>query len=109
LSSFEFDFEKGMPLLVMMAHHATPAVTISKSTGVMPDEVDGFQPVAKGGGKRRGKGRFQSKQRTKAQEQRAKAAEVAAREQASDDVAVSSHQRSATEPMSLRADVGNGA
>jgi hypothetical protein len=43
----------------------------------MPDELNGLQPVAKGGGKRTARERFQRMQRTKAHEQRANAAETA--------------------------------
>jgi hypothetical protein len=79
-------------------------ITISKSVGaVMPDELD----AARGGGKRTGRGRLQRKQRTKAREQRAKAVEAAAREQAEqDDAAASTHKRPAPELTTLRAGVG---
>jgi hypothetical protein len=85
-----------------------PAVTISKSTGAISDELDGLQPAAKGGGKRTDRGRFQRKRRTKDQELRAKAAEAAAQEQAErDDAAASTHhQRPAAELPTLRAEMG---
>ena len=74
----------------------------------MPDELDGLQPAAKGGRKRTGRGRFQSKRRTKDQELRAEAAEAAAQEQAEQDDAAASthHQRPAAELATLRAEVG---
>jgi hypothetical protein len=82
-----------------------PTITISKSAGAMPDEPDGLQSAAKGGGKRTSRGKFQRKRRTKDQELRAKAAEAAAHEQ--DDVAASTHhQRPAAELPTLRAKVG---
>jgi predicted RNase H-like nuclease (RuvC/YqgF family) len=72
----------------------------------MPDELDGLHAATKGGGKLMGRGRFQCKQRMKAQEQRAKAAEVAAREQAEhDDAAASTHERSAGELTALQTEV----
>jgi hypothetical protein len=66
----------------------------------MPNQVDGLQPAAKGGGKRTGARRFQSRRRTKDQEQHAKVAETAQREESSLDVA-----GLATELTTLRAEV----
>ena len=81
-------------------------IAILKSLGAMPYEVDGLRPAARGGGKRTGKGRFQSKQLTKDQEKRSKAAEAAGRGQASHDAAACTHnQRSAAELTTLRAEV----
>jgi hypothetical protein len=82
-----------------------PRIVISKSLGAMPDEVDGLRAAAKGGEKRTGKGRFQRKLLTKDQEKRAKAAEAARREQASQNAAASTHQRSAAELTTLRVGV----
>jgi predicted RNase H-like nuclease (RuvC/YqgF family) len=83
-------------------------VTISKSAGAIPEEFDGLQPAAKGSGKRTSGGKFQRKQRMKDHEQRAKAAEAAAQEQAEKDDAAAStyHQRPAAELTTLRAEVG---
>jgi hypothetical protein len=81
-----------------------PAIIGSKSVHPMPGEVDGLQPAAKGGGKRRGVGRLHTRWLTKALEQRAKAAETAAREESSQDVAAST-RRSAAELTPLRAEV----
>jgi hypothetical protein len=50
----------------------------------MPDELDGLQPAAKGGGKRTARERFQRMKLTKAHEQRAKAAETAVRDQSAE-------------------------
>jgi hypothetical protein len=58
-----------------------PAVTFLKSVRGLPDEVDGLHPAAKGGGKRKGGGRFLSRRLTKTLEQRTKAVETAAREE----------------------------
>jgi hypothetical protein len=77
-----------------------PAVTVSKSVRAMPNQVDGFQTSAQGGGNRTRAGRFQSRRRTKAQEQHGKATETAAREEASQYVAAST-QRSAAELATL--------
>jgi predicted RNase H-like nuclease (RuvC/YqgF family) len=69
-----------------------------------PSQVEGLQPAVESGWKRTAEGKFQSHRRTKAQEQRAKAAEAAAREQASHDVAAST-QRPAAELTTLKAQV----
>jgi hypothetical protein len=68
-----------------------PTIAILKSLGAMPYKVDGLRPAANGGGKRTGKGRFHSKQLTKDQEKRSKAAEADGRGQASHYAAACTH------------------
>jgi hypothetical protein len=82
-----------------------PTTAISKLLGAIPDEVDGLRPAAKVGGKRTSKEKFQSKQLTKDQYKRVKAAEAAAREQASPDAAASTHQQPAAELTTRRTEV----
>jgi predicted nuclease with TOPRIM domain len=76
-----------------------PAVTPSKSAG-----SKGFSPPLKAAKNALFKGaRLQSKKLTKNQQKRAKAAEAAAREQASQDAAASTHKRLAAELATLQA------
>jgi hypothetical protein len=89
-----------MLLMFMMAHHAAISHFFQNRPAQCPTSSTGFR-------KRTDRVRFQRKQRTKAQEQRAKAAEATAREQAEHDyVAASTHQQPAAKLTTIRAEVG---
>jgi chromosome segregation ATPase len=88
-------------LLVMMAHHAA----YNRCIKIAGRNARRGRRASTRGGKCTGKGRFQSKHLTKDQETRVKVAEAAAREQASQDAAASTHQQSAADLTTLRVEV----